>query len=70
MADFQHIYNTGRSSRFIYFDIGTSYSQGAKIIYNVTGIDDNGNTYTAVMQRGRRGEFLIFNLKQTNGAQN
>jgi hypothetical protein len=67
MDSFQYIYNNGVQSKFIYFTVGPSYFQGAKPTYNVTGTDEQGNTYTAIMQRSLRGEFLIQNLQQTSG---
>ena len=64
MAKFQYIYNNGVSSKFIEFTVGTSYMVGAVPTFNVSGLDSEGNTYTATMIRGKRGEFLIYNLQQ------
>lgn len=66
MSDFQLIVpaaQTGNGARLIYFTIGTSYMNGAGIYYNVTGVDEEHNSYTALMTRSQRGEFLIQNLQ-------
>ncbi len=60
--DFQYISTGPNGNRFIFFTIGTSYLQTGKPTYNVTGVDNDGNNYTAIMQRSLYGEFIIQNL--------
>lgn len=48
----------------IHWSYGTSYYQSLRVVYNMTGTDDFGNTYTSMGRTSLLGELIITNIQK------
>lgn len=49
-------------SRIMHWSLGTSYLSSNRVTFNLSGTDDNGNTYSAVGYFNNRKELIVNNI--------